>query len=141
MLWNIVDFRYGKDIRLYDARKMMVDCWDRNSAASNEHWKWQAETSMKYYLIGDVANILRMIGSYLYVGFLAIKGVFSLGVLVQMIQAADELNNFEKTGTTKWVEGYKGYVKTLSSGYYEYFMKQADRMQTEVSLITLQLCL
>ena len=37
--------------------------------------------------------------------------------------AADELNNFEKTGTTKWVEGYKGYVKTLSSGYYEYFMK------------------
>ncbi|MCR5726785.1 MAG: ABC transporter ATP-binding protein/permease [Lachnospiraceae bacterium] len=91
--WNIVDFRYGKDIRLYDARKMMVDCWDRNSAASNEHWKWQAETGMKYYLIGDVANILRMIGSYLYVGFLAIKGVFSLGVLVQMIQAADELNN------------------------------------------------
>ncbi|MBR3042138.1 MAG: UvrD-helicase domain-containing protein [Eubacterium sp.] len=49
--------------------------------------------------------------------------------------AADELNNFEKTGTTKWVEGYKGYVKTLSSGYYEYFMKQADCMQTEVSLI------
>ena len=91
--WNIVDFRYGKDIRLYDARKMMVDCWDRNSAASNEHWKWQAETGMKYYLIGNIANIIRMMGSYLYVGFLAIKGVFSLGVLVQMIQAADELNN------------------------------------------------
>ena len=91
--WNIVDFRYGKDIRLYDARKMMVDCWDKNSDASNAHWKWQAETGMKYYLIGDVANIIRMMGSYLYVGFLAIKGVFSLGVLVQMIQAADELNN------------------------------------------------
>ncbi|MBR4343727.1 MAG: ABC transporter ATP-binding protein [Lachnospiraceae bacterium] len=91
--WNIVDFRYGKDIRLYDARKMMVDCWDRNSAASNAHWKWQAETGMKYYLIGNVANIIRMMGSYLYVGFLAIKGVFSLGVLVQMIQAADELND------------------------------------------------
>lgn len=91
--WNIVDFRYGKDIRLYDARKMMVDCWDRNSDASNAHWKWQAETGMKYYLIGNIANIIRMMGSYLYVGFLAIKGVFSLGVLVQMIQAADELNN------------------------------------------------
>ena len=91
--WNIVDFRYGKDIRLYDARKMMVECWDRNSEASNAHWKWQAETGMKYYLIGDVANIIRMMGSYLYVGFLAIKGVFSLGILVQMIQAADELNN------------------------------------------------
>ena len=91
--WNIVDFRYGKDIRLYDARKMMVDCWDRNSDASNAQWKWQAETGMKYYLIGNIANIIRMMGSYLYVGFLAIKGVFSLGVLVQMIQAADELNN------------------------------------------------
>lgn len=91
--WNIVDFRYGKDIRLYDARKMMVDCWDRNSDASNAQWKWQAETGMKYYLIGNIANIIRMMGSYLYVGFLAIKGIFSLGVLVQMIQAADELNN------------------------------------------------
>ena len=91
--WNIVDFRYGKDIRLYDARKMMVDCWDRNSDASNAQWKWQAETGMKYYLIGNIANIIRMMGSYIYVGFLAIKGVFSLGVLVQMIQAADELNN------------------------------------------------
>lgn len=91
--WNIVDFRYGKDIRLYDARKMMVDCWDRNSDASNVQWKWQAETGMKYYLIGNIANIIRMMGSYLYVGLLAIKGVFSLGVLVQMIQAADELNN------------------------------------------------
>ena len=91
--WNIVDFRYGKDIRLYDARKMMVDCWDRNSDASNAQWKWQAETGMKYYLIGNIANIIRMMGSYLYVGLLAIKGVFSLGVLVQMIQAADELNN------------------------------------------------
>ena len=91
--WNIVDFRYGKDIRLYEAQKMMVDCWDRNSEKSNAHWKWQAETGMKYYLIGDIANIARMIISYLYAGFLAIEGVFSVSVLVQMIQAADELNN------------------------------------------------
>ena len=91
--WNIVDFRYGKDIRLYDARKMMVDCWNKNSDISNEHWKWQAETGMKYSLIGDAANIIRMMGSYLYVGFMAIKGVLSVGVLVQMIEAADGLNN------------------------------------------------
>ncbi|MBR6476461.1 MAG: ABC transporter ATP-binding protein [Lachnospiraceae bacterium] len=91
--WNIVDFRYGKDIRLYDARKMMVDCWDRNSDASNAHWKWQAETSMKYNLIGNAANIIRMMVSYLYAGFLAIKGAISIGVLVQMIEAADGLNN------------------------------------------------
>ena len=91
--WNIVDFRYGKDIRLYDAKDMMVDCWDRNSEKSNAHWEWQARTGMRYNLIGDIANIARMIISYLYTGFLAIKGVFSVSVFVQMIQAADELNN------------------------------------------------
>ena len=91
--WNIVDFRYGKDIRLYDAKDMLVDCWDRNSEKSNSHWEWQAKTGMKYSLVGDVANIIRMIASYLYTGFLAIKGVFSISVFVQMIQAADELNN------------------------------------------------
>ena len=91
--WNIVDFRYGKDIRLYDAKDMMVDCWDRNSEKSNSHWEWQAKTSMKHSLIGDATNIIRMIVSYLYTGVLAIKGVFSISVFVQMIQAADELNN------------------------------------------------
>ena len=49
--------------------------------------------------------------------------------------AADELKNFKETGTTKWIEGYKGYIKTLSAGYLEHVMKLADRMREELSLI------
>ena len=49
--------------------------------------------------------------------------------------AADELKNFKETGTTKWIEGYKGYIKTLCAGYYEYLMKLADSMREELSLI------
>ena len=37
--WNIVDINYGKDIRLYDASDMMVDCWKDNTEKSNTHWK------------------------------------------------------------------------------------------------------
>ena len=41
--WSIVDFRFGKDIRLYDAREMMVERWKKNTEESIAAWKWQAD--------------------------------------------------------------------------------------------------
>ena len=38
--WTIVNPRFGKDIRLYDAKDMMVDSWKDNTRKSNSHWKW-----------------------------------------------------------------------------------------------------
>ena len=56
--WNIVDFRYGKDIRLYDAGEMMSTRWKKNTDESIATWKWQAD---KNYICGLLSGGLSLI--------------------------------------------------------------------------------
>ncbi len=90
--WNIVDTRYGKDIRLYGAKDLMVDSWKANTEKSNTHWQWQGENSMKYYLITDGLSLARSIFAYTYVAFLAIRRVIGIGTFTQLISAEGGLN-------------------------------------------------
>lgn len=89
--FQIVDFRYGKDIRLYDARKMMTEKWANYSRENNATWKWQADTTYPYFLVGDMLSLLSTMITYLYVGLLVIRKVFSIGIFTQMISAAGAL--------------------------------------------------
>lgn len=89
--FQIVDFRYGKDIRLYDARKMMTEKWANYSRENNATWKWQADTTYPYSLVSDMISLLGTMITYLYVGLLVIRKVFSIGIFTQMISAAGAL--------------------------------------------------
>ncbi|MCR5322770.1 MAG: ABC transporter ATP-binding protein/permease [Lachnospiraceae bacterium] len=91
--WNIVDPRYGKDIRLYNAKEMMVDSWKDNTAKSNEHWKWQGESVFKYDLVSTFLSLARHIFTYTYVAFLAIRKLISIGTFTQLIAAESGLND------------------------------------------------
>lgn len=90
--WNIVDFRFGKDIRLYDAREMMVTRWKRNTKESNAGWKWQADKSYPCGLLSGMLSLIRTLITYYYVGLLVIRRVFSIGIFTQMISAAGALD-------------------------------------------------
>ncbi|MCR5767854.1 MAG: ABC transporter ATP-binding protein/permease [Lachnospiraceae bacterium] len=91
--WEIVDFRYGKDIRLYDAQDLMVSHWEKNTVESNAAWKWEADKGFPLANLGDISALLRSLLTYAYTGFLAIKGVFSIGIFTQMVEAADGMNS------------------------------------------------
>ena len=90
--WNIVDINYGKDIRLYDASEMMVDCWKDNTEKSNKHWKWQADKTYIYNILTEIISALRSIFAYFYVGLLAIRGVISIGAFTQLVAAEGSLD-------------------------------------------------
>ena len=90
--WNIVDPRYGKDIRLYDAREMMLDSWKENTDKSNTHWKWQGDTGFKYNLASNFLGLARSIFAYFYVALLAIRKVIGIGTFTQLIAAEGGLN-------------------------------------------------
>ena len=90
--WNIVDPRYGKDIRLYAAQNMMVESWKENTDKSNAHWKWQADKSYPYSLILSYLSLARSLFAYFYVGLLAIKGVVGVGTFTQLIAAQGSLD-------------------------------------------------
>ena len=91
--WETVDFKYGKDIRLYDASDMLLTRWDQTTDTSVGFWKWQAHAGMKYRLINSQVGIFGAIFTYGYAAWLALNKVFSLGVFSQMVEAASGLNN------------------------------------------------
>ena len=90
--WNIVDPRYGKDIRLYDARKMMLDSWKENTARSNAHWKWQGDSCFPHNLANAFLSLARSIFAYFYVALLAIRKVIGVGTFTQLIAAEGGLD-------------------------------------------------
>ena len=91
--WNIVDPRYGKDIRLYDAKKMMVDSWKDNTAKSNSHWKWQGDKSFPSVLASEYLDLGRSMFAYFYVALLALRKVIGVGTFTQLIAAESGLDN------------------------------------------------
>ncbi len=90
--WEIVDTRFGKDIRLYDAKNLMLDSWRNNTRISNEHWKWQADTALPYAMVLNFTNLARSIFAYFYVALLAIRGLFSVGIFTQLVAAESALD-------------------------------------------------
>ncbi len=91
--WNIVDPRYAKDIRLYDAKEMMVGSWRENTAKSNSHWKWQGDKSFLLILANGCLDLARSIFAYFYVALLAIRKIIGVGTFTQLIAAESGLDN------------------------------------------------
>ncbi|MBP5222678.1 MAG: ABC transporter ATP-binding protein [Lachnospiraceae bacterium] len=90
--WEIVDPRYGKDIRLYEAQGMMLDSWKNNTEKSNAHWKWQADSQLPYALAMDATALVRGIFAFFYVALLALKGAYGVGTFIQLVTAENSLN-------------------------------------------------
>ncbi len=91
--WTVVDFRYGKDIRLFDAKGMVLNRWMNSTDECNTTWKWQGDTTTRYRMIAALIKIITTFVTYLYIGALAVGKVFSVGVFTQMIEAASALDS------------------------------------------------
>ncbi len=82
---ELTDFTYGKDIRLYGASDMMLEKWNKFSDETVSNRKSQAGETISYDMITVVTGIVRDIGSYLYLGILAITSKITIGVFSQML--------------------------------------------------------
>ena len=95
--WELTDFRYGKDIRLYQASDMMVEKWEDYNKECLENWKWKADHDMKYNIMVVLTDLCRDIGSYFYLGMLAILEKISIGIFSQMISAGATFHSSMQT--------------------------------------------
>ncbi|MCR5477940.1 MAG: ABC transporter ATP-binding protein/permease [Lachnospiraceae bacterium] len=90
--WHVVDPRFGKDIRLYDAKKMLLDSWEKNTDKTNANWKWQADKTFPFNMGLDLTSLVRSIFAYFYVALLAIRGFYGVGTFSQLIAAESALD-------------------------------------------------
>ena len=86
--WELTDFRYGKDIRLYGAKDMMVDKWNHFTDIMIGNWKTLADKQLPLNLFMMITDVVRDFGTYFYLGVLAITGKITIGIATQMFTAA-----------------------------------------------------
>jgi len=83
--WEMSDFRNGKDIRLYNAKDMMLGKWEEYIQRSVETKKEEQRRTMPYSLGAVIPTAAKDIACYLYLGVLAITGKITIGVFSQML--------------------------------------------------------
>lgn len=90
--WQLSDFKYGKDIRLYGAKELMVERWEQYTDKSIGAWKGRADKQLPWNHFTNFLNVARDIVSYLYLGVLVLSGGISIAVFTQMIAASSTFN-------------------------------------------------
>lgn len=84
LLHVLSDIRYSKDIRLFGARKMMIDRSDGYNQAQSEITKKKAMESQKY-VFGSKGNMaITTIMTYLVLAVMAIKNQITIGEFMML---------------------------------------------------------
>ena len=91
ILFRLVNFKYGKDIRLYDSSGMMHKKAQAQTNEMVERWKNEAVRTGRNWIKINVVNSLRDGISYFYIGYLAVKKIISIGDFTMCISSASEL--------------------------------------------------
>lgn len=87
--WELMDFRYGKDIRLYGADDMMMGKWNCFLEDYFKTWNGMIHRMIPLRGLNDLTiNVLRDVATYFYLGFLAITGRITIPVMTQLVTAA-----------------------------------------------------
>ncbi len=91
--WNTSDFRYGKDIRLYDAKNLMIEKWEEDTEKSIGFWKENSDKELPLQGVNTFFDAARNIASYLYLGILVLTGGISIPLFTQMLSAGGTFNS------------------------------------------------
>lgn len=130
MGWHLTNFKYGKDIRLYDAKDMMVEKWNHHQGITTKQWSEMGAKQLPLELLMVLSDVVRDFGTYLYVGALAIFGKISIATTTQLFNAAGTFYGSSRA----LVIGYQELCKRANYAYefvkfmdYPAVMHKGDR--------------
>lgn len=91
--WEMEDFRYGKDIRLYSAAGMMLEKSAQQIKRLSDYWQNINDRKYPLNVLDIAAGVLRDFGTYFYLGVLAITGKITIGTFSQLLSAGGTLHS------------------------------------------------
>ncbi len=126
VIWELEDFRFGKDVRLYGAAGMMLKKATQQIERLCGHWEQYTRKSMRFHLLNCVIGAVRDFGTYFYLGAIAILGYISIGVFTQLVTASGTLQN----AVQNMIYEFQNIVKYTNYGYEVVkFMNYPPRME------------
>ncbi len=129
----ITSYHVGKDIRLYNEKDLILNEEMSLMGDVNRTLRSLSENQMKYQSLITAASVGLNVMIYLFVGFKALAGLFSVGSVLQYISSINEF-----TG------GFSGLITELSAirlnneamnYYFEFIDLPAKRQNTDARSI------
>lgn len=125
LLHSLSDIRFGKDIRLFRTKDMMINRVDSFNKEQTQICKQQAEESQKFVSISKLDMALTAILTYFVLAFFAVKGEITIGEFTMLATAASALTvamNLilqQVLDLRKFVQYADKYVDFLEKNLYE----------------------
>lgn len=130
MGWHLTNFKYGKDIRLYGAKDMMISKWNYHQGIIMDNWGKMGTKQLPLELLMALFDVARDFGTYFYIGVLAILGKISIATATQLFTSAGTFYNSMRS----LVVGYQELCKRANYAYeyvkfmeYPAVMKKGDK--------------
>ncbi len=135
--WEMEDFHYGKDIRLYNAAGMMIE---KSAQQIKRIVDYNVNVANKKYpldVLDIIVGVIRDFGTYFYLGVLAVMGRITIGTFSQLLSAGGTIH----ASLQAIVMGIQDIVKRSAYLYeviklmeYPMAMEQGDRTVEDISL-------
>ena len=125
LLHTLSDVRFGKDIRLFNSKTMMIDRTDGFNREQSLIHKQQADKSRKFVLISKIDMALTAIITYVVLSLMAIDNKISIGEFTMLATAVTTmvlaLNNVLKQvlDLNKFVKYAEKYIDFIEDNKYE----------------------
>lgn len=92
-LFNLSHIKYGKDIRLYQAQEMMLNQADSYNQNMARIGKKQSNEKIGWLELGKVVMALREGGTFLYLGYMGLKGLIAIADFMMLVNASNSFGN------------------------------------------------
>lgn len=88
IFWELVNFKFGKDVRLYDSAGMMLEKTDVMNKNMVSVWRDTSNRQLHFNHFSNITNALRDGISYFYIGLLALTKRITVGDFSMYISCA-----------------------------------------------------
>lgn len=136
IVFEMTNYRHGKDIRLYSAEDMMQEKTDIQLERMRENTTGMENESLPYRLLDSAVSSAKDFGTYLYLGVLAITGKITVGTFSQLVTSAGTMSS----ALQAMVKSYQEIEKRCSYAYetvkfmeYPPYMEKGDRQIENLS--------
>ncbi len=136
IVFEMTNYRHGKDIRLYSAEDMMQEKTDIQLDRMRENRTGMEKASLPYRLLDSGVISAKDFGTYLYLGVLAIAGKITVGTFSQLVTSAGTMSG----ALDAMIRSYQEIEKRCSYAYetvkfmeYPPYMEKGDRQIENLS--------
>lgn len=133
LFFHISNFRFGKDIRLYNSSTLFNKKSAEHLDKQVEIWTNQAESTKKQQYLINIIDALANFITYFYIGYLAIKRIISIGDFSMAISANSSFGECCRNIVTAIQEILK---RTNYASEYIKFMEYPQTLQNGTKAIT-----